>query len=419
MSQIGYEFNIKNMNFMKKWMLSVLLLIVVGMASSQDRKQTSTLSELDFENLTPSFISVEKGTISLSKNHRVIGDESLRWDFEPNDALEIKGDVGYHPQEVVDKTTILSDEYDETSFPTAFTILVYSEKHQDVTLRVQFGTDENVDCFFDILLQFQGWRKFTMPYDHGHLRGEPKEGMNFVRFKILGDVEGTVYLDQLMFSYRKDPRNIQVSPLIPIQKFHPQRSSRQVQSWHSERPWFPSQSALTNHQKESFQTIEDSIYEFEWGGRINLEKLSDEKIKDTEDDYQYFNITRTNGFINGLHLDEGRNRTKSNKLTKEIGIAYQQAQSQQQKELLAQMGVDLIEHTMDVDNKINWYDGRAFAEGCYLLKDELKKVDLFHKTIDFLKRRYEFPRFYNEDVVKGRHNKPSFSSDEIYTNSIG
>lgn len=404
---------------MKKSMFSVLLLIVVEIASSQDTGQTSTLSELNFENQLPDFISVENGKISLSTNHRVIGNKGLRWDFEANDALRIEGDVGYRPQKVVDTVTILGDVYEETNHPMAFTIPVYSEKQQDVTLRVEFGTDEKVNCFFDILLKFEGWRKFTMSYDRGHLRGEPKEGMNFVRFKISGDVGGTIYLDQLMFSFRKDPRSIKASPLIPKQKFHPQRSSREVQTWHLNQPWFPLQSSVTHNQKKSFQRIEDRIYDLEWGGRITVKKLSDDKIKQIEEGYQHFNINRTNGYINGLHLDEGKNKTKLNQLSKEIGLAYQQTQNPKQKELLAQMGVDLIEHAIDADNNITWYNGRGFAEGCFFLKDELKKADLFHKTIDFLRRKYAFPRFYNEDVVNGKHDSPTFSSDEIYTDSVG
>ncbi|MDA3896976.1 MAG: chondroitinase family polysaccharide lyase, partial [Desulfobacteraceae bacterium] len=411
------------MNFMKKGMLSILLTIGVMVTSSQNRKQLSPLNNLDFEKTIPSFVSVSKGEISLSSNQRVSGSRALKWSFVPGDVLTITGEIGYQPQEVVKQIEILGDLYPVTNDPVLFKLPFYSEKALATTLRVQFGRGEHVDCFIDIILGFEGWRKFVIPYDRGHMRGKPQPGMDFMRIEVLGEESSTLYFDNPVFAFRENPRGIKANPLVPTLKNHPQRfdpnGSFQFQHWQLEKPWFPLQEMVSTDQQEAFRIIENRLYELEWGGRKEIPEISKSKMDNLKEKYRYFGITRDGKWINGLHLDKRGDRTKINKLVKSIGIAYRQVQNQVQKDELAQMVVNLIEHAINVDNKINWYDGRGFADGCYLLKEELKRVGLFQNSIDFLRRKYAFPRFYNEDVINGRHGNPSFNSDEIYTNSIG
>lgn len=383
----------------------------------------SPLNHIGFENAVPENVKATKGQLTIDTRHRVAGKSALRWDYKPGDVLTIRGDIGYQIQDVESVTDILGDKYPQSTEPILFTFPMYSESVQDTKFRIGFGHNDDVDCFTDLIVGFSGWRKFTLPYDRGHLRGEPKVGMNFMQIEVLTDNAGTIYLDDLVFAKRDNPRSIKADPLLPLLKNHPQRYSpagaRTTQTHHLNKPWFSLQEDVTPQQKMAFETIDDRLWELEFGGHNTILALSDKQMQKLESEYNKYEITRDGDVINGLHLDLASNRKAFNLLAKNLSIKYHNIQDKAQKEKLAKMLMAMIEHGIDCDQNLNWYNGRGFAEACYLMKDELKAQHLQKKAIDFLRRKYQFSRFYNEDVINGRHGAKGFCSDDLYTCSVG
>ncbi len=398
---------------LKLGLLSLMLLVIANSIQAQ---------AISFEEGLPKNIQFKKGEINLSGLHRVSGNYGLHWKFTPDDELRINTKIGYAPQSVDTIVTVNDVDYPITNEPAVFTLPIYSEKKQDAIVRVSFGRGEEIDCFIDIHLAYKGWRKFTIPYARGHMRGNPHENMDFMKLSILGNQEGEIFIDDIVLLKRESPKGIKPTHLVPGLKLHPQRRAlgdEIEQEWHLYQPWFALQDRVTPEQQQSFKTIEERLWQLEWGGEKTKESLPTKDFEDFKKRYADYNITRNGEAINGLHLEVGGKRSKFNQLGKAIAIAYRTISNTSQKEVLKDMALNMIAHGIDCDVNLDWYHGRGFADMCFLMKDELKAIGKLEEANAFIRRKYEFNRFYNEDVNKGRHNVIGMSSDALYTNSIG
>ncbi|MFC1762582.1 chondroitinase family polysaccharide lyase, partial [Planctomycetota bacterium] len=377
------------------------------------------MNHMSFEQGIPENVSVSKGKLSVSTKHRTDGQFSLRWDFVPKDILTIRGEIGYQPHEIERVIELLGEKYPQMGSPTCFNFPVYSEANQDVRVRFAFGRGDTIDCYTDVLLDFKHWYEFSMGYDRGHLKGTPREDMDCFQIIIKSDKSGTVFLDDLVFSVKKSVTGLTPSRLELFQKTYPNRTimnGADVQpDFHLNEPWFPLKNRVSESEAQAFKTIEDRLFDLEWGGRTKIVRLDENRLQSIRDKYNGYHICRDK---NGIVGDYRFNKGSYNRLLREIGLLYYKVSDADQKDELGTMAVNMIEHMIDINGGMTWYSGKGFADACFLVKDKLKESGLLEATISALKDKLFFRIMYDEDTYKGLHAGKGINTDDLFTNSI-
>ena len=142
------------------------------------------------ETKIPSTFSTEGANMELSGKHGRVGANSLQWDFQKKAKLRIDAELHVDISGFDLQQAYVSDAVAHFSF------WVYNEQAHEDALRVEFCTDEKVDCWFDFNLNFTGWRTCWVRYGFD-TEGMPTTTMNRVVINA-PDREGTLWIDQII-----------------------------------------------------------------------------------------------------------------------------------------------------------------------------------------------------------------------------
>lgn len=142
------------------------------------------------ETQVPSTFSSTLSTIEISDLHGKVGAHSLQWTYDAGATLQI--DTPLH----VDVSGFnLEQAYVSDAVPH-FAFWVYNDVPQDDVLRVEFCTDDRVDCWFDYHLNFSGWRTCWVRYGFD-TEGTATTTMNRIVMRA-PSTAGTLWLDQII-----------------------------------------------------------------------------------------------------------------------------------------------------------------------------------------------------------------------------
>ena len=167
----------------------LLLIFIVSISS-----YSNTLYQ--FEKGVPNnFITDKNSKIEITKEKSKDGTSSLKWDFEKNSTLTIKGDVGYK---------IFQQGMQEKA-RSSFVMWIYNKKPIVDKMQVQFKKKGEVKSYFFINMNFTGWRTMWVQYDRD-MSGKAEENMDEITF-ISPNVNGEIYIDQIYTSILIDPRH--------------------------------------------------------------------------------------------------------------------------------------------------------------------------------------------------------------------
>ena len=167
----------------------LLLVFIISISS-----YSNTLYQ--FEKGVPNnFITDKNSKIEITKEKSKDGTSSLKWDFEKNSTLTIKGDVGYK---------IFQQGMQEKA-RSSFVMWIYNKKPIDDKMQVQFKKKGEVKSYFSINMNFTGWRTMWVQYDRD-MSGKAEENMDEITF-IAPNVNGEIYIDQIYTSILIDPRH--------------------------------------------------------------------------------------------------------------------------------------------------------------------------------------------------------------------
>ena len=167
----------------------LLLIFIVSISS-----YSNTLYQ--FEKGVPNnFITDKNSKIEITKEKSKDGTSSLKWDFEKNSTLTIKGDVGYK---------IFQQGMQEKA-RSSFVMWTYNKKPIVDKMQVQFKKKGEVKSYFSINMNFTGWRTMWVQYDRD-MSGKAEENMDEITF-ISPNVNGEIYIDQIYTSILIDPRH--------------------------------------------------------------------------------------------------------------------------------------------------------------------------------------------------------------------
>ena len=167
----------------------LLLIFIISISS-----YSNTLYQ--FEKGVPSnFVTVKNSEIEITKEKFKDGTSSLKWDFEKNSTLTIKGDVGYK----------VFQKGKQEKARSSFVMWIYNKKPIEDKMQVQFKKKGEIKSYFSINMNFTGWRTMWVQYDRD-MSGKAEENMDEITF-IAPNVNGEIYIDQIYTSILIDPRH--------------------------------------------------------------------------------------------------------------------------------------------------------------------------------------------------------------------
>ena len=167
----------------------LLLIFIVSISS-----YSNTLYQFE-KGIPNNFITDKNSKIEITKEKSKDGTSSLKWDFEKNSTLTIKGDVGYK---------IFQQGMQEKA-RSSFAMWIYNKKPIVDKMQVQFKKKGEVKSYFSINMNFTGWRTMWVQYDRD-MSGKAEENMDEINF-ISPNVNGEIYIDQIYTSILIDPRH--------------------------------------------------------------------------------------------------------------------------------------------------------------------------------------------------------------------
>ena len=157
---------------------------------------TSAFGNYQFENGIPNnFTTSKTSKLTIENNIVKDGKHSLKWNFKKGDKLIIKDDIGYKPFEKGKK---------EKS-RLSYAMWIYNDKPIKDKMRVEFKKDNEVKSYFDVNLDFTGWRTMWVQFDRD-MSGTPEVGMNNIEFTA-PNTDGEIIIDQIIPTILIDPRH--------------------------------------------------------------------------------------------------------------------------------------------------------------------------------------------------------------------
>lgn len=195
----------------KKAFLLTLLLFTYNLYSQRDYLPAVESFE---SNKVLSFYKKKNANLFISDERYRFGKKSLKWSFKGESCFETSN------------FKILS--FDESPlaygkfFPASptFAMSIYNEKAIDDKLQVSFYENGKKSVYFNVNLNFSGWRRIWVPY-YEMFGDTPKKGEQvfYNTFKISANLtQGNLYFDDIIFSQYQDDRHQYPDELVPFIK---------------------------------------------------------------------------------------------------------------------------------------------------------------------------------------------------------
>lgn len=159
-----------------------------------------------FENGIPKTFMTDKGAaLELDGHHSKDGKHSLKWNYNKGSKLIVNEKIGFTP--------FVPNNQDQSI--KSFVVWVYNEKPVNDTATFQFGRGNQVDSWFDMNLNFTGWRTVWVSFERD-MQGIPHPHMNRMTVVAPKSESGTLYFDSMMLSTPIDPRHHTPDAQVPF-----------------------------------------------------------------------------------------------------------------------------------------------------------------------------------------------------------
>jgi len=253
-----------------------------------------------FEQGMPDTITASSDSqIEIANNFRKDGLKSIAWQAQPGSTLNFNQGIGYKP--------FVENGSDQAQ--STFVTWVYNTKSQQQKMTFAFGTDGVDQTWFDISLDFTGWRQLIIPFKD--MQGEPVTGMNFMQVRSPEVLDATtVYFDQTMLSIPVDPRWPTRDAVVPFVNLAadiaPNRHWLALYRYNNFLMDADVNLSATALDDAAVSTISAKLDKFvsQDKGRLKATTMADLRSK-----YQTYQLLEIDGVVTGKPLDNG-NRLK-------------------------------------------------------------------------------------------------------------
>lgn len=344
------------------------------------------------ESSVPEFVKLDgEGTIAVTKERFINGDQSLVWQWEPNTTLEIDKEWKYY----TDKEAY--NAVGGRGSNTTFSVWIYNEKPSEGELHFQFGNASQSN--FSMKMDFTGWRSVGMAFSRD-MQGIPAATMQGLKITPKGMSEGgKMYVDRVM---------------VGIDDSRYQWSDDLVTTAHSlpeiDYGLPDTLPKATAEEIKGTEIVKKNLVDFHLGDEIKGKKL-DEVFAEVAS----YNLSKKDGVINGVHIltskqmtsyhpkhlseadkerfDEYVDMRKFSETMERVARAYHQTQDAQVKQELKDAFILMSEHALDQGFQDgaslvalhHWgYTSRGWYASLLLMEDVLKEAGLFQATFDSL-----------------------------------
>lgn len=350
-----------------------------------------------FENRVPKTFKAEKGaSIEFDASHSKDGTHSLKWNYTNGSKLIVNEKIGFSPYTPNNQDQSIS----------TFVVWVYNEKPLNDTVTFQFGRGHQADSWFEMNLNFSGWRAAWVSFERD-MKGTPHPHMNRMTVVAPKSTSGTLYFDSMMLSTRIDPRHHTPDQQVPL--VNPGVMEAANAHWlglyHYSNLTPPEPLTEVNEDAlEGIRNIETKFSELVF----KKTKVTDALLTDIRSRYTSFGITRNDHGIRGAslfmpHFDHVPASLKSSfkeisntadlraytDFMNVVANTYLSTEDEAIRTELKSMYIHVVDHFADQ----GWADGsgqgtmhhlgyniRGFYSSAFLMRDVLKEADILERT---------------------------------------
>ena len=231
-----------------------------------------------------------KSSVSRTDRHYRGGKYALSWQYHAGERLTLRGRPFW-----IDRQTARREMGGEAA--GGLVLYLYQERPlPGKTLRVEFcrGAEGKADCWFEIRLDFTGWRGGYVVYERD-MQGKPHPEMDHIRFTA-PDGTGELFLDDLMPCIVMDIRLQEPDQTFPfVCRGEPYNlKSAQGNPWLTTHLKPAAAPALTPAELAGFRAAEQHLDEDLNGEGVPVVSAADvpEKLRSLQDSFHRFAIQR-------------------------------------------------------------------------------------------------------------------------------
>lgn len=350
-----------------------------------------------FENGVPKTFKTNKGSdLKLDNSRLKDGNHSLKWSFEAGSKLIVNEKIGFTP--------FVPNNQDQAI--QTFVVWIYNEKPIQDTATFQFGRGNNVDSWFELNLNFKGWRTAWVSFERD-MKGKPHPHMNRMTVVAPESQGGTLYFDSMMLSTPIDPRHHTPDNQVPF--VNPGVMNAANAHWlgllHFSQLNPPvAKTEMTEENIDGIRKIETKFTELVY----KKQKVTEALLSDIRSSYSSYGIVRKNGVIQGKplympHFDQIPVPLKNSykevsqvvdlraytDFMNVVANTYLSTEDMTIKNEMKTMYIDLADHLAEQ----GWLEGsgqgtmhhlgyniRGFYTSAFLMRDVLKEAGLLERT---------------------------------------
>ncbi len=186
----------------KKILLLFLLVLCMGSTYSQQPAKPAVES-FEVRNVLKKYDESSLSHLSISTEHHRFGKSSLEWEWSRKESFFATSNF-----RILSKKESLLTYGDHFPASPTFEFSIYSEAPQHGSARFSFSKDGKEEVWFDLDLNFYGWRRLWVPFYE--MEGNPPKkeaSVGYTNFKIEANLEkGKLFFDDIIFSQYHDDR---------------------------------------------------------------------------------------------------------------------------------------------------------------------------------------------------------------------
>ena len=195
----------------KTKILSLLIILISFLGYAQKNKPA--IESFEKEAVLSKYRTINS-TVSTSESYYKFGDKSLKWTWLDAGSFETSNFKFL----TIDESPLAYGKH----FPASPTLQmdIYNENPQSETITISYEKDGKKEVYFDIILNFKGWRTIWVPfYEMKGNAPKKRAEINYDTFKIsTTSKSGTLYFDDIIFSQFQDDRHQYPDEIVPFIK---------------------------------------------------------------------------------------------------------------------------------------------------------------------------------------------------------